>query len=256
MMGLYHFPHICMQSSDDGTQQTHKPPPRDPDKEFDWDKAYKCLNGLLGLEEICLDQWKEEQRWERKFQESPNGLRMEGRYQCGICGHHEYEKGEYWRDKHGTKCQICKGAIDSGEIPATVASDEDSWYSTDEIEHAFAVKSKVIRRWVKAGILKAHTIARNEGERFPFQPFLIEENKDILPPKNLVRDRFVKERNKEGQWEFRNDPWFHYVNPAEHLKGYKILNLLQELKEDEIITHRPQLSTVPAIPYLFTADPL
>lgn len=245
-----------MPSSDDAATQIPKPPPRDPDKEFDWEKAYKCATGILKLSELCLDQWKEEQRWERKLKESPKGLRVVDVYCCVICGQHDYEKKEHWRDQHGTKCLICQGAIDRGEIPATVANDKESWYSTSDIEHAFAVKSKVIRRWVKAGILKAHTIARNEGERFPFQLFLIEENKDILPPKSLVRDKFVKERNKEGQWAFRNDPWFHYVNPAEHLKGYKILNLLQELKEDEIITHRPQLSTVPAIPYLFTADPL
>jgi len=243
-----------MQSSDDAAPLTHKPPPRDPDKEFDWEKAYKCADGLLRLSELCLDQWKEDQRWERKLKESPNGLHVEGAYHCAICGHHD-QKEEHWRDQHGTTCMLCHSAIDRGEIPASVASDEDSWYSTSDLEDVFAVKTKVVRKWVKAGILKAHTIAR-EGERFPFQLFLIEENKDTLPPKQLVKNKFVKERNKEGQYAFHHEPWFHFVNPAEHLKGYKILDLLREIKDDERITSHPQLSTVPAIPYLFTADPL
>ncbi len=244
-----------MQSSHDSKEQTPKPPPRDPDKEFDWEKAYKCADGLLRLSELCLDQWKEDQRWERKLKESPNGLRVEGAYYCIICDHHEREKGGHWLDQHGTKCLLCQDAIDRGEIPATVASDEDSWYSTSDLEHAFAIKAKVCRRWVKEGILKAHTITR-PGERFPFQLFLIEENKDTLPPKPLVKNKFVKERNKDGQWAFHHEPWFHFVNPAEHLKGYKILDLLQEIKDDERITSYPRLSTVPAIPYLFTADHL
>ena len=244
-----------MQSSDDGTVQTHKPPPRDPDKEFDWEKAYKCADGLLKLSELCLDMWKEDQRWERKLKDSPQGLRAEGAYHCAICDHTERSKGEHWRDQHGTRCLLCQDAIDRGEIPATVASDEDSWYSTSDLEHAFAVKAKVIRRWVKNSVLKAHTIAR-EGERFPFQLFLIEENKDILPPKQLVKNKFVKERNKEGQYAFHHEPWFHFVNPVEHLKGYKILDLLRELKDNERITSYPRLSTVPAITYLFTADHL
>jgi len=255
-MGLYSSPHFSMSSPNDASPQTQKPPPRDPDKEFDWEKAYQCADGLLRLEELCFDQWKEEQRWERKFKEFPNGLHVEGNYHCIICGHHEYEKGEHWRDSHGTTCLPCHDAIERGELPATVASDEDSWYSTSDIEHAFAVKAKVIRRWVKAGSLKARTILRKEGERIPFQLFLIEENKDILPPKSLVKNKFVKERNKEGQWAFRHDPWFRYVNPAEHLKGYKILDLMRELKEDDMDMHYPQMSSVPAIPYLFTADPL
>lgn len=244
-----------MQSSDDGTQQTPKPPPRDPDKEFDWEKAYKCVDGLLDLSEMCLDQWKEEKRLERKLKETPKGFRMEGAYHCAICGHHDF-KEEHWYDQHGTKCLICQGVIDRGEIPPTVASDRDSWYSTSDIEHCFAVKAKVIRRWVKAGILKAHTIARNDGERFPFQLFLIEENKDTLPPKMLVKDKHVKERNKEGRFAFHHDPWFCFVDPAERLKGYKILELLRDLKEDERFDRYFELSMVPAIPYLFTADPL
>ena len=149
----------------------------------------------------------------------------------------------------------CQGGVDRGEIPAILASDEDrdNWYSVYDLERAFSIKAKVVRRWIKAGVLKARTITREK--RMPIHFFLIEENKDTLPPKKLVEDKFVKEKTKDGKDSFHHEPWYRFVNPAEHLKGYKIVEHLKQLSEDDFGT-QPQLSVVPAIPYLFTPDPL
>ncbi len=246
-----------MQSSDDGTQTIPKqPPPRDPDREFDWEKAYQFADGMLRLSELCFDTWKEELHRERKLKEFPKGFPIDGRYPCAICGKHASEEEQHWCDEYGIKCRICQDAIDSGEIPASAASDSESWYSAFDIEHSFDVKSKVVRRWVKEGVLKPRTIMSNGGQSVHMQLFFIEEHKDTLPPKELLEGRSVKEKTKDGQDAFYTEPWFCSVNIVEHLKGYKILEHMQKLSENDWNTKHFKLSMVPAMPYLFYADPL
>ena len=46
------------------------------------------------------------------------------------------------------------------------------------------------------------------------------------------------------------------TDAAERIKGYKILEHLQKLSENDWNTKHFKLSMVPAIPYLFYADPL
>ena len=245
-----------MQSSDDGTTPIPKQPPsRDPDKEFDWEKAYEFADRMQRLSEVGFEIWKEDQHRQRKLKDFPKGFPLEGQgYTCHIC-HHTCWEGEAWYDKDGIKCMTCQTGVERGDIPATLANDEDreSWYSVYDLERAFAIKGKVVRKWVKTGVLKARTITR-EG-RMPMHFFLIEENKDVLPPKELVKDKFVKEKTKDGKDSFYHAPWYQFVNPAEHLKGYKIVEHLQQLSEGDFGSHG-KLSVVPAIPYLFTPDPL
>ncbi len=244
-----------MQSSDDGTTPISKPPPKDPDKEFDWEKAYEFADRMQRLAEVGFEIWKEDEHRKRKLKESPNGFPLEGQgCTCHIC-HHICMEGEMWYNQHGILCITCKDGIDRGEIPASLADEdqEDSWYSVSDLERAFAIKAKVVRKWVKTGVLKAHTITREH--RMPIHYFLIEENKDTLPPKRLVRDKFVKEKTKDGKDSFHHEPWYRFVNPVKHLRGYKILEHLSQLTENDFGS-QPQLSVTPAIPYLFTPDPL
>ncbi len=246
-----------MQSSDDGTQTIPKqPPPRDPDREFDWEKAYQFADGMLGLSELSFDSWKEDQHRQRKLKESPKGFPLDGRYPCAICGSHPLEDEQYWYDQNGIKCRLCQSAVDRGDIPASAASDGDSWYSAHDIEHSFSVKSKVVRRWVKEGALKPRNVMGKDGQSTHTQLFLIEDNKDTLPPKALLEGRSVKERTKDGQDAFYTEPWFCSVNIAEHLKGYKIVEHMQKLSENDWNKKSFKLSMVPRSPYLFYADPL
>lgn len=241
-----------MQSSNDGTQHIPtQPPPRDPDREFNWEKAYEFANSMLKLSEIGFEFWQEEQYRERKLKESPNGFPLDGvGIYCPICSHRCGE-GEAWFAQHGITCITCKEAIDRGVLPASVASDEDSWYSVRDLEHIFAIKAKVVRRWIKAGILKARTITRER--HVPVHILIIEENKGVLPPKELVQDRSVRETMPDGTYGHHQEPWYRFVNPFEHLKDYKIMDHLKQLSEEDWLESEPRLSVTPAFPYLFSA---
>lgn len=79
--------------------------------------------------------------------------------------------------------------------------------------------------WVRKGILKARTVS-NYDKGIHTQVFLIEDNKDFLPPKNLVESRSTREF-KDGKHWFGLEPWYKFVDPAEYLKGYKVLEYMK-----------------------------
>jgi hypothetical protein len=168
-----------------------------------------------------------------RLKANPKGFHLDGAgYTCFICGNGTLE-GDNWYDEYGIKCLICQKAIDDGEIPASLAKDKESWYSKHEIESRFNLKSPTIKKWVKDGILKARTVTRY-GEGVHVQLFLIEDNKGFLPPKELTESQGVTEIKDGKQW-FHSEPWYRFVDPWKHLKGYKIMDHLQWVKEDETI---------------------
>ena len=67
---------------------------------------------------------------------------------------------------------------------AKLAKDKDSWYSAHEIARNFNVKGPALRSWIKKGILKVRNVTY-EGKGVHCQLFLIEDNKDFLPPKKI-----------------------------------------------------------------------
>lgn len=213
------------------------------DENFANDRERFCLTEEEGkkfrdesfqLEQLgkTLDRWKEEEkRRADKLKENPKGFSLEGvGYTCSICGASTPE-GDNWYDKRGIKCLVCQKAIDDGEIPASLAKFKDTWYSKYDFESKFNVKSPTLRKWVRDGIVKARNISCY-GKGVHFQLFLIKDNKDFLPPKKLVESRFVKERKDGKDWDCSH-PWYHFGNPQELLKDYKIMNYLKIVKEGE-----------------------
>lgn len=179
-----------------------------------------------------VDEWKgiEKDRAE-KLKANPKGFHLEGAgYTCFICGGSTPE-GDNWYDEWGIKCLVCQKAIDDGEIPASLAKDKDSWYSKHDLERSFNLKSPNIKKWVKEGILKARTVS-HYGNGVHAQLFLLEDNKDLLPPKKLVKWQSVKEVRDGKTWH-RSEPWYRFVDPKEHLKGYKIMDYLKVTKEEK-----------------------
>ena len=63
--------------------------------------------------------------------------------------------------------------------------------------------------------------------------FLLEDNKDFLPPKNLVKSKPVRER-KDGKDWFTTAEWYQFVDPFEHLKGYKIMDHMRVVPPEEV----------------------
>ena len=96
------------------------------------------------------------------------------------------------------KCLICQRAIDKGEIPASLAKNKDSWYTKYDFDRYFNVRGPTLNKWVRSGILKARTVS-HYGKGVHTQVFLINDNKDFLPPKKLLeskRARVVEKRCK------------------------------------------------------------
>lgn len=201
-------------------------------REFSWEEASDAAYNMIRLAEVLLDAALDHQRRQKKLEESPKGFHLEGNgYICFICGQ-SASKEQSWYDKYGIKCMICQAAIDRKEIPASLAKNKESWYSKYEIESTFNVKSPTVRRWVKEGVLKARTVTYN-GKGIRVQLFLIKDNKDTLPPKDMVKSQMVKE-TKEGKDWFHLEPWYRFIDPFEHLKDYKIMNYLR--MENETMT--------------------
>jgi Zn ribbon nucleic-acid-binding protein len=167
---------------------------------------------------------------QEKLKANPNGFHLEGKgYTCAICGNHTPE-GDNWFDQYGIKCLVCQKAIDVGEIPATLAKDKVSWYSEYEVKSAFNITAPTLRRWIKDGTIKSRTIT-HYGIGKHAEIFLIEDNKGFLPPKKLVGSKMVSEIKDGREWN-RFEPWYRFVDPFKHLKGYKIMDYMQVVDDD------------------------
>lgn len=194
-------------------------------KEVTWEGASDAAYRLTGLAEIAFKSWQEDVRRKKKLEEFPKGFKLDGvGYTCFICGSGT-QAGENWYDKYGIKCTICQGAINRNEIPASLAKNRDAWYSQYDLERAFNIKGATLRRWIKNGTLRSRTVT-HDGKCVHINLFLIKDNKETLPPKKMVEGRMVKETKDGTDW-FHMEPWYRFVDPHKHLKGYRIMDHLR-----------------------------
>jgi len=176
----------------------------------------------------------------KKLEENPKGFHLEGKgYSCCVC-HNSVSDEQTWYDENGIKCLICQNALDKNLISSSVASNHDSWYSMHDFEDSFFMKPNAVRRFVKEGLLKPRVIKTSSGH-VHFQLFLIEDHEGILPPKEATKWPMVKFQ-KDGKDWYHLSPWFMHSNPKEVLGGYKILEYMSTLKENEIKQSYPDLS--------------
>lgn len=204
-------------------------------KEFDKDlsdqEAFDGAYNLIGLMQVLMDGYIEDQKRKKRLEKEPKGFHLEGiGYTCFVCGA-SVSNEESWYDKYGIKCLVCQRAIDRKEVPASVASNQDSWYSKRDMERYFCLKTPTLRSWIKAGILKELKVT-NDGKGARVELFLIKDNKGFLPPKKLVESHSVKEVRDDGDW-YHTEPWYKFVDPHEHLKGYKIMDYLRVVTAEE-----------------------
>jgi len=203
-------------------------------------ELFEAEHWLRGYAEFVGDFGVKEYKRQEKLKENPKGFHLEGQgYTCFICGN-SVSNEQTWYDKHGIKCLVCQKAIDDKIIPATAASNKDSWYSAYDIEHSFFINRHGLRRLVKEGLLKPSIVLGSSG-RSHVQLFFIDDNKGILPPKKLTEWPLVKFQ-KDGQDWYHSEPWFVYKDPIETLKDYKILDYIKTLQEHEILKSAPDLS--------------
>lgn len=213
-----------MQLSNERIQEMKDLMEKESGKEVTWEQASDGAYNLARLAEILFDSYLEDKRRQDKLKENPKGFKLDGvGYSCFICGNGT-QAGENWYDQYGIKCTICQKSIDRKEIPASLAKHKESWYTKYDLESSFNVKGPGLRSWIKKGIIKARSVKYENG-RAHVELFLIKDNKDFLPPKKLVKSQMVKEE-KDGQTWHRMEPWYRFVDPHEHLKGYKIMDHL------------------------------
>jgi hypothetical protein len=200
-------------------------------EEVTWADAEEAGRNLVNFYKVLLDCHWEEQKWKERLEKEPKGFKLSGNGRnCAVCGRSTTEDTN-WYDKWGIKCLTCQSAIDKKLIPGSVARSRDNRYSPYELEDRFGIKTSTQRKWVKDGILKARIVPTENG-RVHYYIFLIKDNKDFLPPKKLTDSHSVKEEREDGTWH-RSEPWYRFVNPYEHLAGYKIMDYLQFVEQSD-----------------------
>jgi hypothetical protein len=210
-----------IQEIKDRLEKEHK-------REFSWEEARKMTWSLKSFAEVALKMADVEIRRRKRLQESPKGFHLDESQPCVLCGN-RVVGDESWYDKNGIKCIYCQRAINQKIIPVTALKNKESWYSTFELEHYFNINKKLLGKFLKGGVLKDRKVL-NEKRKIHLQIFLIKDNKDFLPPKNLVSSRTVKVIYK-GEEHFTSEFWYEYVDVllAKKLAKYKIGQYLPEL---------------------------
>lgn len=200
-------------------------------KEVSWEEASEGVYSLVRLVDLIFDSWVIDQKRKKKLEENPSGFHLEGNgYTCFIC-RGSFSNEETWYDKYGIKCIHCRDAVNKKIIPASIAKNEDSWYSKYDLQSLFNIDRHALGRFIKQGILKPRVIPGPNGKPHAYV-FLIKDNKDTLPPKKLLESRSFKEE-KDGKTWIHSEPWYRFVDPKEHLKGYKIMDYLQVINEEK-----------------------
>lgn len=193
-------------------------------EDITYEKASESAHNLINFFQVLLDSAEEDRKREEKLKDKPKGFLLDGiGYTCAICGEHT-RQNEAWYDKYGIKCLTCQKGVDKKQISASMAKHKNTWYSAYDLRSRFNLKPPTLRKWVKEGVLKARTIT-NDRDGVHVQIYLIKDNKDFLPPKKLTDSAMVSEK-KDGTIWYHSEPWYRFVNPFEHLKGYRIMDYI------------------------------
>ena len=142
-------------------------------------QALEYSENLLGFYRALLDVHTRIERWKERLINEPNGFPIPTNetYSCIIC-HHHIKGDEGWFDQFGIKCRLCQKAVDEGVIPGTVATDRDSWYSSDDLKKRFGWRHTTLAKKVRTGELKSREI--RDGKHFWYFVFLKEENSTLV----------------------------------------------------------------------------
>jgi hypothetical protein len=221
-----------MTSPDKRIQELKEIMEKEKGESVSQEDAEKTAASLEGLANILFESWMEDQRRKKRLKENPKGFTLDGvGYSCFICGSGT-RKDENWYDKWGIKCLICQAGIDRKEIPPSLVAHRESWYTSHELERAFNLKSSHLRKWLADGIIKTRTITNGAG-RVHTQIFLIKDNDGFLPPKKMIESKMIS-FEREGETWHRSEEWYKFVNPFDHLKGYRIMDYMRVIPPEEM----------------------
>lgn len=196
-------------------------------REFTSDEVNSALTTLKFFAKITVDNFQEELRREHLLKESPKGFHLDIKGTCSICDN-VTSKESSWYDKFGLKCMTCQDAINKKVIPASIGNNKESWYSKYELQSYFNINSKELRRYMKESFLKERVIL-DATKKVHLQLFLMKDNKDVLPPKKLLKSRIGKAVHK-GEEYFAQEQWYEFVDEKlfKQLRKYKIVNCFKD----------------------------
>ena len=122
----------------------------------------------------------------------------------------------------------CQEAVNAKIIPGSVAKNKESWYSKTELGTYFNIRGADLSRYIKQSILKDRIVYGKE-KKIHRQLFLIKDNKDVLPPKKILKSRMVKVMHK-GEEYSTHENWYEYMDEKllKKLAKYKIIECLKE----------------------------
>jgi DNA-binding PadR family transcriptional regulator len=92
------------------------------------------------------------------------------------------------------------------------------------------MKKPTLRKMVKEGIIKARIVPTEKGG-VHYYIILEKDNREFFPPKKMT-DSQVYPFEKDGKTWHRVEPWYRFVDPFEHLKGYKIMDYLKFVEKE------------------------
>lgn len=196
-------------------------------REFSIEEASQALWDLKMFAQITYELWAVESQRKEKLLEYPKGFHIEGRGTCEICGDTASDENS-WYDKHGLKCMYCQNAVNEKIIPVSVKN-KDSWYSQYDLAHYFNISRGELGKFIKQSFLNCR-IVKGEGKKIHLQLFLLSDNKDVLPPKKLLKSRVVQVE-KKGEMVFTDEYWYEYIDEkiARKIAQYRIALHLKEL---------------------------
>lgn len=227
-----------MEPTDKEVQKFKETLEKQHGREFSWDEAYKATLDIHSFAGILFGMAEEEKRRQDKLKESPKGFHLEDRgYTCQLCrSSASYENS--WFDKYGLKCMVCQNAINKRIIPASIAKDQNSYYTKYELELFFNLKGKLLTFCLKEGLLKDRKIP-GKGKSVHLQLFLLSDNKAILPPKTLLKSRGVKVM-KDGEEYYTSKFWYEFVDEklAKKIAKYQIATIFPYSFAEPIETGR------------------
>lgn len=194
-------------------------------KEMTFEEARDAGERLVGLYKILFDAHVEDLKRKEKLKEFPKGYSlMDGKtYNCGICGN-SIKDEQLWYDKWGSKCLACQDAVNKRKVPGKVCYNDKIWYAPYEFDIYFKIKTPTVKKLAREGVLKARIVPKSG-----FQVFLIEENADALPPKDVVKHVSMPIEGKENA--FCITPWYEVKDPEKTLKNYKIWPYVKVLEQ-------------------------
>lgn len=216
-----------MEPSDQEIQEIKTLLEKQHGRDFSWEEATKAAWDLRNLVTVLYDIFIEVERREDMLKELPKGFHLDRSCMCLICGE-TVSNEKSWYDKYGIKCMTCQKAINKKIIPVALAINKKNWYSKYDLESYFNIKGALLTKYVKQGVLKDRIIP-GENKKVHLQLFLIKDNKDVLPPKKLLKSRIVK-IIRDGEEYITQEYWYEFADQKllDKLKKYKIIQYLQE----------------------------